>query len=78
MFSQLTGEGMFLLVVVHWKTPDEALVSSAPVVGVQGDVIVMLSLHLPPGSAALALTAPLGCPANITISFPSFSSQITI
>ena len=60
---------MFLLVVVHWKAPDEALVSSASVIGVEGDVIVMLRLHLPPGSAdwpqALALTArpPLGCPA---------------
>ena len=64
---------MFLLVVVHWKAPDEALVSSASVIGVQGDVIVMGRLHLPAGSAdwrpqALALTAPLGCPAGISIS----------
>ena len=32
---------MFLLVIVHRKAPDEALVSSASVVGVQGDVIVI-------------------------------------
>ena len=66
--SLLTGEGMFLLVVVHWKAPDKALVSSAPVVGVEGDVVVMLLLQLPPLPAALTAPPPLGCPAGFSIS----------
>ena len=52
------------MVVVHWKAPDEALVSSTSVVGVEGDVIVMFLLHLTPLSApALTAPPPLGCPA---------------
>ena len=53
---------MFLLVVVHWKTPDEALVSSASVVGVQGDLIVMVRLPLAPQALALTAPPPLGSP----------------
>ena len=43
----LTCEGVFLLVVVHWKAPDKALVSSAPVVGVETQVEIIMILRAP-------------------------------
>ena len=42
LLDRLTCEGMFLLVVVHWKAPDEALVNSTSVVSVQTHVITVM------------------------------------